>query len=95
MVRQAAQLKSSLEEFRTRFDDAGDKGSSAEEVVRRFLAGYLPRTHGVGHGEMVDTVGGRSGQLDLVAAGPDHPATYPTHGGPGNFLLRPSPQWRR
>jgi hypothetical protein len=87
MVKQAFQLRNSLEQLRSRFGDPGDKGSVAEEIVRAFLLGYLPRSYGVGHGEIVDSAGGRSGQLDLVATGPDHPATYESGGGPGSFLI--------
>ena len=87
MVNQARQLRGELEQLRHKFADASVKGGSAEEIVRAFLREYLPRSHGVGHGEIVDSHGGRSGQLDLVATGPDHPATYASTGDVSGIFL--------
>lgn len=80
------QMRSELASIRARFSHSGNKGASAEEVVRDFLGRYLPRRYAVGHGEVVDQSGGRSGQTDVVVANEEHPFTF-SGDGPGLFFI--------
>lgn len=75
-----------LEEARARLDHGGSKGTIVEAAVRGFLREYLPSNLGVGHGEVIDTYGARSGQIDVVIASDDHPFTY-TQDSPGLFFI--------
>ena len=81
-----AQMRASLEETRVTFSQAGDKGSSIEEVFRSFLRKYLPRRWEVGHGEIVDTNSRRSSQTDLVIVNENHPFTFRPES-PGLFFI--------
>jgi hypothetical protein len=47
----------------------GLKGSSFEEVLRRFLRNYLPRTLDVSTGIIVDSAGRSSRQIDVIISG--------------------------
>ena len=79
-------MQSQLDEARATFEQSGDKGASAEEAFRGLLRTYLPRSMGVGQGEVVDTHGNRSAQTDVVIATDDHPFTY-TETQPGLFFI--------
>ncbi len=80
------QMNAKLEEARATFRHPGDKGSSAEEAFRTFLRQYLPRRLEIGHGEIIDSLGGRSRQTDIVVATEDHPFTFSTDS-PGLFFI--------
>jgi len=75
-----------LDNARSRFSHAGDKGAVVEQSFREFMKSYLPRRLGVGYGEIVDSHGGRSGQTDVVIVNEDHPFTF-TEGLPGLFFI--------
>ncbi len=63
----------------------GNRGSGAEDAFRDFLSRHLPRRFDVGHGEVVDTHGARSGQVDVLIINEDQPFR---HGGrPGLYLV--------
>ena len=57
-----------------------------EEIVRSFLKKYLPSSFDFGKGEIIDSNGIRSGQVDIVILGPYHPFTYDREKGRGLFL---------
>jgi len=52
-----------------------DIGIHREDVVRDFLMCYFPRSFQLGKGEIIDTNGLRSGQIDVVICTPYHPFT--------------------
>ena len=80
------QMIAQLENARTRFSHAGDKGTVVEQSFRQFMKNYLPRRLGIGCGEIVDSHGGRSGQTDVVIVNEDHPFTF-TDDLPGLFFI--------
>ena len=57
-----------------------------EEIVRAFLRKYLPSSFDLGKGEIIDSNGVRSGQVDIAILGPYHPLTYDREKGRGLFL---------
>jgi Domain of unknown function (DUF6602) len=81
-----SQMKEKLSHARARFTHPGDKGTKAEEAFREFLRQYLPRRLAVGQGEIIDVVGHRSKQTDVVIANEDHPFTF-TEDSPGLFFI--------
>jgi hypothetical protein len=81
------QMRAKLAEIRATLDHAGSKGQRVEEdVFRTFLREYLPRRLEIGHGEVVDTLGARSPQTDVIIATEDHPFTF-TRELPGLFFV--------
>jgi hypothetical protein len=66
-------LRAGLQEIRAQLHHSGNKGSLAESAFRQALGRFLPRTLGLGHGEIIDTRGTRSAQCDLVIATDRHP----------------------
>ncbi len=81
------QMRTKLAEIRATFSHAGSKGQHVEEeIFRGFLRQYLPRRLEIGHGEIVDTVGGRSSQTDIIIVTEDHPFTF-TQDLPGLFFV--------
>lgn len=66
-------LVAKFEEIRTTFTHSGNKGSGAEANFRNFVRSYVPRTFRVGHGEVIDSRGKRSKQLDVIVGNPHHP----------------------
>jgi hypothetical protein len=80
------QLRLSLDEARARFAHAGNKGDEVERAASQFLREHLPRRYGVGEGEIIDTHGKRSGQLDVVVSDELQPFSFP-EGSPGLYLI--------
>lgn len=80
------QMKLKLAEARKLFEHKGDKGTHVEDAVRSFFAQYLPRRYAVGQGEVIDSSGGRSTQIDVVVANEDHPFTF-VQDRPGLFFV--------
>lgn len=81
------QMRAKLAEIRATFDHAGTKGQHVEEeVFRSFLRQYLPRRLEIGNGEVVDTLGARSSQTDIIIVTEDHPFTF-TQDLPGLFFV--------
>lgn len=67
------QMELKLEEIREDFKHSGNKGTNIEEIIREFLSSYLPPFNRVGHGEVIDTFGGNSKQIDVVITNNYHP----------------------
>jgi hypothetical protein len=82
----ARQMKAQLAIARATFQNTGNRGDEAEESLRSVLREYLPRRLEVGHGEVVDSHGGRSAQTDVVIANEDHPFTF-SRDQPGLFFI--------
>ena len=80
------QLTAKMTALRERFKHSGDKGATAEAAFREALRSYLPRRLEVGQGEVIDTLGLRSAQTDVVIANEDHPFTF-TPDAPGLFFI--------
>ncbi len=59
------QMRGKLAEIRAKYSHRGNKGTVAEQAIRGFLKEYLPKSFSVGQGEVIDTKGSRSGQVDL------------------------------
>jgi hypothetical protein len=81
-----AGMRAKLAETRASFVHPGIKGDHVEAAFRAFLAQYLPRRLTVAHGEVVDKLGNRSAQTDVVVANEDHPFTF-TPSEPGLFFV--------
>lgn len=79
-------MRHQLEEVRAKFQHSGNKGATAEAIVRSVLRDYMPRAYGVGHGEIIDSKGRRSAQTDIVIVTGEHPFTFTTED-PGLFLV--------
>ncbi|MEO1622289.1 MAG: DUF6602 domain-containing protein [Cyanobacteria bacterium J06632_3] len=79
-------MTTALREKRMKFSHSSNKGTSLESVFRQFLASYLPRTKAIGHGEIVDSFGARSPQVDVVITFDHHPYTF-SETEPGLFFI--------
>ena len=81
-----AQLQQRLAETRVSLRHGGDKGAHAESALRQTLARYLPRRLVICQGEVIDTTGKRSAQVDIVVCNEDQPLIYPENE-PGLFFI--------
>ena len=66
-------LRLALDFARARPGHAASKGALLESELRRILADHLPRALGVGQGEVVDSLGNRTGQVDLLITNEHQP----------------------
>ena len=62
----AVQMRSDFEKARKALEHAGQKGSSFEEVFRKFLRDYLPNSLDVSTGTLIDANGNSSRQIDVI-----------------------------
>ncbi|EHD2271248.1 DUF6602 domain-containing protein [Vibrio cholerae] len=76
----------SLDEIRESLSHKGDRGSSAEEVLREFLRQYLPIYNRVGEGEVINVAEIQSTQLDVVVTNEYHPSLGRMQG-PETFII--------
>lgn len=81
-----AQMTHSLSEIRLKFENSSNKGTGLEGIFRHFLRCYLPRTKSVGHGEIIDSFGHRSPQIDVAITFDNHPFTF-TENAAGIFMI--------
>lgn len=79
-------MSTDLSDIRNRFENTGDRGSAAEDILTEFLRHYLPRKYDIGRGEIIDSFGNRSSQTDLVITNEYHPFSY-KRGEPGLFFI--------
>lgn len=75
-----------LEEIRESLTHKGDRGSSAEGLVREFMSSYLPVYNRVGEGEIIDIKGNQSTQLDVIITNEYHP-TLNDLNGPETYII--------
>lgn len=54
-------------------------------IVQNFLKKYLPRSYSLGNGEIIDSDGQRTGQVDIVICNQYHPHTF-SESEPGLFF---------
>ena len=66
MSQAAAEMTLSLARTRTALSHSLSKGEAAEETVRKFFARYLPPSLGVTKGQVIDSLGWRTKQLDVI-----------------------------
>ena len=71
-----SQMNVSLNEIRVRFKNSTNKGDGLEDSFRKFVRSYLPRNKSVGHGEIIDSFGGCSPQIDVVITYDHHPFSF-------------------
>lgn len=60
------QLVASIETGRVAVGHRGEKGGAVEAAVRQFFRDHLPSSIGVAHGEVIDRLGNKSSQLDVI-----------------------------
>jgi hypothetical protein len=75
-----AVMSAKLDLIREKYRHSGNKGSGVEQEVRAFLREWFPRTYQIGHGEVIDTNGMISGQLDVVVTNEHHPSIQEEEG---------------
>ena len=66
-------MRLALDFARARLEHAASKGALLESELRRILAEHLPRAFGVGQGEVIDSLGNRTGQIDLLITNEHQP----------------------
>jgi hypothetical protein len=102
----AAEMTLSLARTRTALSHSLSKGEAAEETVRKFFARYLPPSLGVTKGQVIDSLGRRTKQLDVIVYDMDRTPTLFSSDEDGHRLgraLQPRPahaewgieHWRR
>lgn len=74
------QMKLAFEEASKKYKTPDDIAQHREEIVMQFLKEYFPPTYKFGKGEIVDSNGNRSGQIDVVICNPYHPFTIAESG---------------
>ncbi|WP_375154242.1 DUF6602 domain-containing protein [Paenarthrobacter sp. CM16] len=62
----AKQLQLSLQQIRDAYGHNLTIGTEAEDVLREFLAAHLPDSIGVANGQIVDSLGSESRQVDVI-----------------------------
>jgi hypothetical protein len=80
------QMVEALAEVRETFIHSGNKGTTNENNFSDFVRQYLPRKFEIGNGEIIDSHGNRSGQVDIVMVNEYHPFTF-TSNKPGLFFI--------
>ena len=74
------QLKLAFKEASVKFKTPEDVAQRREDAVREFLKEFLPPTYMLGKGEIIDTNGNRSSQVDIVICNQYHPFTVSSSG---------------
>ncbi len=86
LVAQERILRAYLEYSRAVYEHMGNRGVSVEGAFRDFLSKHLARYLPVGTGEVIDSYGHRSGQVDVVISDDSQPFVSPLND-PGLFLV--------
>jgi hypothetical protein len=60
------QMRRDFSKAQKAFSHSGLKGNANEETLKAFLRQYLPRTIDISGGQLIDSDGGRSRQLDVM-----------------------------
>jgi len=81
LIRAASdRMQVDFELSRKKFGSPVDIGTDRVNILKDFLAKYLPRSFGFGNGEIIDTYGNKSGQVDIILCNQYHPFTYNEEG---------------
>lgn len=67
------QIRLAFEEASKKYTTPEDIAQHREEVVKDFLRQYLPLSYQFGKGEIIDSNGQRSGQVDVIVCNQYHP----------------------
>ena len=67
------EITTNFESIRERFEHSGNKGTNGEYVVRDFLKYYFSSLYQFGNGEVIDSKGNQSGQIDIIITNKYHP----------------------
>lgn len=62
----ANRMRADFEAARQALTHSGLKGGEFEEIFRRFLRDYLPKSLAISTGQVIDSLGGASRQLDVI-----------------------------
>lgn len=62
--------------IRSSFRNTTNKGSGFEVVIRNLITAYTPATNIITHGEIIDTNGNQSGQVDIAIVQNFHPRGF-------------------
>ena len=77
---EADRLKSDIKKAEGEFNHNTLKGSTAEQVAQDFLRRYFPPEYGFGKGQIIDSTGSDSKEIDIAICNPSHPFTYEREG---------------
>lgn len=69
-------LKADIKKNEGEYDHTKLKGATAERVARDFLRSYFPPEYGFGNGQIIDSGGKISNEIDIAICNPSHPFTY-------------------
>ena len=78
-------MKLEFKEASQKYKTPDDVAQHREEIIMRFLKTYFPPTYQFGKGEVIDSEGHRSGQIDVVICNAYHPFTV-SESGSGLFF---------
>ena len=73
-------MQEDFELSRKKFGSSVDIGADRVNILKDFLTKYFSRRHGFGNGEIVDTYGNMTGQVDIIICNEFHPFTYNEEG---------------
>lgn len=59
-------ISAQFAETRRSYEHSGNKGSNVEKILRDFIAKYIPPSYRLGEGEIIDSFGSVSRQIDIV-----------------------------
>lgn len=79
-------IQKDIEKSREEFSHSGLKGDEFEEAVKKLLQKYLPRKYGLANGQIIDSNGGLSKEVDIGICNEYHPFTY-QEGGQGVLFI--------
>ena len=67
------ELELKFEGIREQFEHSGNKGTNGEYIIKDFLKYYFSPQYQFGNGEVIDSKGRQSGQVDIVITNKYHP----------------------
>ncbi|HEX8332488.1 MAG TPA: DUF6602 domain-containing protein [Segetibacter sp.] len=72
----SSQVYAETSVIKASFENSTNKGSGFEIVIRNLLLNYSQGTNLITHGEIIDSFGNKSGQVDVAIAQNSHPRGY-------------------
>ena len=73
-------LKLAFKEAREKYKTPEDIAQHREDAFRNFLKEFLPPSYMLGKGEIIDSMGNRSSQVDIIVCNQYHPFTISNSG---------------